>query len=107
MKNKDELIAQIQDLGKAEDIETVRARLAELTNEVSAVYAESESLTQVKEQNENRIRQLESANMDLFLQVGSMKDDKEIKEDQTGIKEEDPPVKRKFEDLFDEKGGIK
>lgn len=107
MKNKDELIAQIQDLGKAEDIETVRARLAELTNEVSAVYAESENLTQVKEQNENRIRQLESANMDLFLQVGSMKDDKEIKEDQTGIKEEDPTPKRKFEDLFDDKGGIK
>lgn len=107
MKNKDELLTQIQELGNVEDIETVRARLADIQNEVSAVYDETDNLTAADQQNKERIRKLESANMDLFLQVGSMKDDKEIKKDQTGIDEDDPPQKRKFEDLFDEKGGIK
>ena len=107
MKTRDEVIQAITEIGTIEDVETRRARLAELQNDISEVYTESDSLAEARQRNEERIRQLESANMDLFLQVGANKTEKEIKVDQTGLKEEDPPEKRKFEDLFDEKGGLK
>lgn len=107
MKTRDEVIAMITEIGTIEDAETRRARLAELQNDVTEVYTTTDNLNEVRQRSEDRIRQLESVNMDLFLQVGANKTEKEVKEDQTGLKEDDPPQKRKFEDLFDEKGGLK
>ena len=53
------------------------------------------------------MEKLRSANMQLFLRVGENKTPGQINEDKTGVKDEVPPEPRRFENLFDEKGGLK
>ena len=50
---------------------------------------------------------LRDANMKLFLRVGAEKTDKERKDDIAGLKKEEEKEKKNFDDLFDEKGGLK
>lgn len=103
---KDEFLAKIKEIGTLEDIETVRASLTELSDNVSIVFDSNDELSteinQYKEDNET----LRKANMKLFLRLGDDKSPEEIKKDQVGEleKEKEP---RKFEDLFNEKGDLK
>ena len=89
-----------------------RTLLASVSDEVSKVYdsladntATIDSLNSTIEKNKVDMEKLREANMSLFLRVGGDKPASEIHEDKTGIKPE--PEKRKFEDLFDDKGGLK
>mgnify|MGYP003321070357 CR=1 FL=1 len=98
-----EYLQLITDIGTCEDDAQRREMLTQLTDEAGNIFTQNEQLT---EQNTNLAKQIDdvqAANMKLFLQV----------QDQKGgsgniDKPADPPAeKRKFSDLFDEKGAIK
>jgi len=99
---KQEVLDLIKEIGTIEDDVERRGKLAELTDEVSKGYESLETLTAENEtltKDNERIRQ---QNMDLYLRVGEPK-----KEEGNGSQGSGDREKRKFEDLFDEKGGIK
>ena len=96
-----------------EDIETARTKLTELSDDISSLYDSAdestqniESLNQEIEQYKEDMEDLRKANMGLFKRLGAEKTPEEQKKVSTGIKEPEEH-KRKFEDLFDEKGMIK
>lgn len=99
---RQEVLDLIKEIGTIEDDVERRGKLAELTDEVSKGYESIETLTAENEtliKDNERIRQ---QNMDLYLRVGEPK-----KEEGKGSEGFEDREKRKFEDLFDEKGGIK
>ena len=81
--------------------------ISELTDEVSRVYDENSTLTESNKSYLEDMEKLRSANMQLFLRVGENKTPDEINKDKTGVKDEPTPEPRKFESLFDDKGGLK
>lgn len=104
---KQDFLDKLKAVGTSEDETERRTILSELTDEVSRVYDENTSLN---ESNKNYIddnEKLRSANMQLFLKIGENKAPEEVKKDLTGVKEELTPEPRKFESLFDDKGGLK
>lgn len=95
--NKSDLADRIQNIGKLESLEEIRAELGTFQSDLEKDYEDHDSILKerdsLKVDNEN-IRQ---ANMKLFQQIG-------VKEPETKQKEEN---KLKYEDLFNEKGGLK
>lgn len=103
---KEEILELIKTTGTCEDEATRRENLTTLADEVNALFENNEQLTKNKTDFEKEVESLREANMKLFLKVSEQKSESERKKDDTGIKDE-PAEKRKFENLFDEKGGIK
>lgn len=111
--DKNEFLKAIKKIGTTEDITEIRTQLTELSDKVGEVFDSNVTLT---EQNSNYqkdidsykedMEKLRSANMKLFLRVGSEKTEQEITKEKTGI-DETKIEPRKFEDLFNEKGGLK
>ena len=105
--DKETFHKKITELGTIEDETQRREILAEISDEVDKVYDDRETITaeveKLREDNEN----VRKANMKLFTRIGANKTEEERTEDQTGIKEEEKPEPRKFEDLFNEKGELK
>ena len=104
--NKEEFLDKLKEIGTEEDEVARRTMLSDLTDEVTRVYDENSTLSEANTKYVEDNEKLRSANMQLFLKVGANKTEKEVNEDKTGIKEDkvDP---RRFEDLFDDKGGLK
>lgn len=100
--DKATFLSKIQEIGTCEDEATRRTLLTEISDDVSVVYDNNESLKASNDQYIAANERLREANMKLFLQVG---EDRES-EDGPPEKEEEKP-KRKFEDLFNEKGDLK
>lgn len=104
--DKDQFLEIINNIGTIEDETERRELLTQLKDNVSDIFDTNESLnnenTKFKEDNEK----LRSANMKLFLRVGADKSEDDIKNDQVGEDEKEINP-RKFEDLFNEKGGLK
>ena len=101
--DKDAFLEKIKEVGSFETPEEMRAGLAEISQSVSEVFDSNISLT---EQHDNDLKEMEAirqANMKLFTQLGTDKTPKQQTEEQTGLKQE-PVERRKFEDLFDDKG---
>ena len=88
-----------------DDVER-RTMLSELEDEVTRVYDENSNLTKSNQSVLEDNEKLRSANMQLFLRVGENKTPEQVNLDTTGVKDEvhEP---RRFENLFDEKGGLK
>lgn len=108
---KDEILKVITNIGTCEDDVERRNLLTNLSDNINKVFDEidtnlnmidtlTEKVNDITEKN----KKLRESNMDLFLRV-SEGDKKET--DPTGEVPEDIKEKRKFEDLFDEKGGLK
>ena len=104
--SKDEIIDMIKEIGTLEDETERRTRLASLSNEVSTIYDERDTLKTENNSYQEDNEKLRSANMELFLQIGGRKTDEEIQTNSTGIHEETIEP-RKFENLFNEKGELK
>lgn len=103
--DKDSFLERIKEIGTTEDIVELRTKLTELSDEVGTVFDTNNDLMEKNKKYEEDNEKLRSANMQLFLRVGSDKSEKEILHDKTG---EDPKSEpRKFEDLFDDKGNLK
>ena len=103
--DKETFLEKIKEVGSFETPEEMRAGLAEIQDSVSEIYDNNATLT---EQHDNDLKEMEAirqANMKLFTQLGTDKSVKEQTEEQTGLKQE-PVERRKFEDLFDDKGNF-
>lgn len=104
--DKQGFLDKLKAVGTSEDEVERRTILSELTDEISRVYDENSSLSESNKSYIDDNEKLRSANMQLFLQVGANKTQEEIKENITGVKD-DTPEPRKFEDLFNNEGGLK
>lgn len=103
--DKEAFLEKIKEVGSFETPEEMRAGLAEISQGVSEVFDSNTTLT---EQHDNDLKEMEAirqANMKLFTQLGTEKTPKEQTEEQTGLKQE-PVERRKFENLFDDKGNF-
>lgn len=105
--DKQVFLDKLKAVGTSEDETERRNILAELTDEVSKVYDENISLSESNKSYIDDNEKLRSANMQLFLRIGENKAPEEVTKDLTGVKEEPTPEPRKFESLFDDKGGLK
>lgn len=105
--DKQGFLDKLKAVGTSEDETERRNILSELTDEVSRVYDENTSLTESNKSYIDDNEKLRSANMQLFLKIGENKAPEDVKKDLTGVKEEPTPEPRKFESLFDDKGGLK
>jgi len=103
---KQDFLDKIQKIGTCEDDVERRTLLAELSDEGSKIFDDFEEVTASNKKYMEDNERIRAANMDLFLQVGSKKNPAEVKKEKTGVDDE-PEEKLKFEDLFDEKGGLK
>jgi hypothetical protein len=99
---REEYMQLITNIGTCEDEAQRREMLTQLTDEASSIFNLNEQLTQQNTSLSEQINDVQAANMKLFLQVQDQKGGS------GGIDKPDPPAeKRKFSDLFDEKGAIK
>ena len=105
--DKQIFLDKLKAVGTSEDETERRTILSELTDEVSRVYDENTSLSESNKSYIDDNEKLRSANMQLFLRIGENKSPEEVTKDLTGVKEEETPEPRKFESLFDDKGGLK
>lgn len=105
--DKQGFLDKLKTVGTSEDETERRSILAELTDEVSRVYDENSSLSESNKSYIDDNEKLRSANMQLFLQVGANKTEEEVKTSLTGVKDEPTPEPRKFENLFNNEGGLK
>lgn len=100
MKTRDELLSAVTELGTIEDGATLRARLTALSDDVTALYDEHDTLKASNEKFDADNKQLKEYNMQLFLRVSG----------QQGKKEPEPTPQTeelKYENLFNEKGELK
>lgn len=104
--DKDQFLEMINLIGTTEDETERREKLAQLKEDATSVFDSISSLSDENNKFKEDNEKLRSANMELFLRVGSNKSPEEIKKDQVGDVEETPEP-RKFKDLFNEKGELK
>lgn len=96
---KEDLVARIQEIGTCEDETQRRTMLAQLSEDAGKDYDEFATTKAANETLTNDNESLREANMKLFKMVGVKSEPDDPKEP--------PKEKRKFEDLFNDKGGIK
>lgn len=111
--DKETFLSKIAEIGSCDDDVQRRTLLEEMSEGVSQIYDSSDEQTKTIEdlktsiENEKQMTdRLREENNKLFLRVSSQRTDEERKKASTGI-EEPEEHKRKFEDLFNEKGMIK
>lgn len=105
--DKETFLSKIMEVGTITDDVERRTLLTEITDGVSGVFDDVDTLntniesltTNLTRVNED-LEKAQKANMDLFLRVGEQKSQTGVNQTDTGITKE--PEKRKFEDLFKE-----
>lgn len=101
MLTKQEFLDRLQVIGTCEDEVERRALLSDLSEDGAAIYDEFDTADAARKTAEEDNEKLRAANMKLFMRVG----DHTAPEPIPGT--EPPKEKRKFENLFNEKGDIK
>lgn len=105
--DKDTFLEKIKEIGTLEDEVERRTALTELSESVSSIFDNNSNLMEENNKYKEDNEKLRSANMQLFLRIGESKAPEEVTKDLTGVKEDNTPEPRKFESLFDDKGGLK
>lgn len=103
--DKQAFLEKVTAIGTCEDEVQRRTLLAELSDEGGKVFDDFAKATETSTSLAADNEKLRAANMQLFLRVGGEKTPEDQMKDTTGIDQKKD--KLKFEDLFDEKGGIK
>lgn len=103
---KQEFLSRISAIGSCDDDVQRRELLAQLSDEASKDYDNLATLTETNATLMNDNETLRSANMKLFLRVGEERSVGEKQKDETGIDGKEKE-KRSFDNLFNEKGGLK
>ena len=103
--DKKTFLTKVQELGKLETPEEMRAGLAELQEGVTEVFDANANLTSQHEADTKEMEAIRQANMKLFTQLGTETTPAKQAEEQTGLKQE-TVERRKFENLFDNKGNF-
>ena len=96
---KDELLERLREIGTSEDEAERRSILAQVIEETESLYQQNDELQSANDDLKKKNETLREANTDLFLQIGSKKKPEDTPEPE--------PEKRKFENLFNERGEIK
>ena len=104
--DKETFGSKIQELGSLESAEEMRAGLAELAEDINPIFDSNAELTSQHEADIQEMESIRQANMKLFTQLGSQKTQEQTTEEQTGLKQDEVKPRRKFEDLFDNKGNF-
>lgn len=94
---KEEYGKLIKEIGECESMEVARAKLVDLQEKVFQDSDAHDSVIKERDQFKTDNETLRSANMKLFLQVGSKKDEPK----------KEPTEDLKYDDLFNEEGGLK
>ena len=96
---KEELQAKFQEIGSLEDVADIRAKLVDFQKDLETDYDTHDQTSKSLEETIAKNKKLQENNMALYLQITN-------KEEEKGKKvEEHKP--RRYEDLFNEKGGLK
>lgn len=98
--NKEEFLESITAIGSSEDDVARRELLADLSEKVTSIFDDNNTLTENNKNLAADNEKLREANMKLFLRVGEQREPDTPKTDPT-------PERRSFKNLFDEKGNIK
>lgn len=104
---KQQFLDTLTQIGTCEDETQRRDMLATLNTEATSIFDSNETLTQQNQTLTNDNETLRTANMKLFLQVGSNNGSGEGSNNNNSGNQEEPRKRIKYEDLFDEKGGLK
>lgn len=98
--NKAEFTERLQAIGTEADEAQRRELIAQLIDDGGSDYDAHEAAVTARDHAQQRVADLQELNKQLFLRIGEKKqpeDDPEKK----------PPEKRNYNNLFDDKGGIK
>lgn len=95
---KSEIAEKFKELGTKETVEEIRAAISDLQNEFETDYEEHEKVQTKNDELVTENQKLKDANMKLFLATNDKGKEEEVKLNEKEYK---------FEDLFDEKGGLK
>lgn len=101
---REEFNERIQTIGQCEDDLERRNLLATLSKDIVDEYDKIDTLTTNNQKLAEDLQKAQDYNMELFLQVGS-RTPQQARQDV--LPDEQPKEKLKFEDLFNEKGGLK
>jgi hypothetical protein len=101
---REEFNERILTIGQCEDDLERRNLLTTLSNDIADEYDKIDTLTTNNQKLTEDLQKAQDYNMELFLQVGG-KSQKQAT--QNVLPDEQPKEKLKFEDLFNEKGGLK
>ena len=94
------MLAMLTEIGTCEDDATRRQKLTELTDGVKGVFGSLATVTAEKQTLETDNKKLQEYNMQLFLRVGNPA--------QPAKNNNPTPAKElKYENLFNENGGLK
>lgn len=104
--DKETFETKIKELGSLESAEEMRAGLAELAEGVNPIFDSNAELTSQHEADTKEMESIRQANMKLFTQLGSQKTQEQTTEEQTGLKQDEVQPRRKFENLYDDKGNF-
>lgn len=97
---RDELLSLIGSLRNQSDDEEARQNLiTQISDEITGVYTSLETSNSANRELVTANEQLRSANMKLFQKIGAEPEGKP-----TDKGDEEPPKKRSFDELFNEKG---
>lgn len=91
-------------IGTCEDSTERTTLLSELSEGVSPMFESIQDLTNQNNDLNNRVKEVQDRNMELFLRVGEKNSDKADDKNTGGNKSEND---LKYEDLFNENGGLK
>lgn len=98
--NKNEFTERLQAIGSEEDDAQRRELIAQLMEDAGRDYDDHAEAVTARDQAMQQVGELQVANKRLFLRIGA-------KSEPDGDPEDKPAEKRKFSDLFNDKGGIK
>ena len=112
--DKQTFLDTITQIGTIEDDVERRTLLTNLSDEISKVFDEKDTLntmiTSLQDEvktTSDKLTKAQAENYNLFKRVGTQKSTDEINSSSVGVKDEPKEEKRKFEDLFKEEGGDK
>ena len=105
--DREEFENSIKEIGTCEDEVKRRELLTSLNDKMGNVFDDNETLKtdndKYKEENERLIE----SNRKYFMRLETQKTEQGKQKEVTGEEGEEPKEPRKFENLFDDKGGIK
>lgn len=97
---KEDLRTRIQAIGQLQTVEEMRTQLATFQTDLETDYDERDELQATNQNLTTDMENLRKTNMALFLQIGNKKEP-----DKTGLEPASEDLK--YENLFDDKGGLK
>lgn len=98
--DKAQFTERLQAIGTEEDEAQRRELIAQLIEEGGNDYDDHAAAVAARDQLQQDNEDLRAANMNLFKRIG-------VREEPEDPQDPKPTPKRKFEDLFNDKGGIK